>query len=154
MIRDYVLLDGLGGSGISLGSRVSIGAFSRLSVSGSLSILGKGILIGEDVAIGDFSHIGGAGGVSIGRDTIAGAYLSIHPENHNFDDITKPIRLQGVNRQGIVIGENCWIGAKVTILDGVKLGDGCVVAAGSVVRGHFPNNVIIGGVPAKILKQR
>ena len=52
------------------------------------------------------------------------------------------------------IGNNCWIGAKVTILDGTKIGNGCFVAAGAVVYGEYPDNVIIGGVPAKILKSR
>lgn len=49
---------------------------------------------------------------------------------------------------GVKIGNNCWIGAKAIILDGTKIGNGCIIAAGSVVRGEFPDNVIIGGVPA------
>lgn len=65
-----------------------------------------------------------------------------------------PIREQGVTRQGIDIGSDCWIGAKVTILDGVSLGRGCVIAAGSVVTRSFPEHAIIGGVPAKLLKMR
>ena len=52
------------------------------------------------------------------------------------------------------VGCNCWIGAKVTILDGARVGNGCIIAAGAVVRGEFPDNVIIGGVPAKIIKVR
>ncbi|MDE6764980.1 MAG: acyltransferase, partial [Duncaniella sp.] len=69
-------------------------------------------------------------------------------------DITIPIRLQGVSHKGIVIGKGCWIGAKTTFLDGTELGDGCIVAAGAVVRGKFPSNCIVGGVPAKIIKER
>ncbi len=46
--------------------------------------------------------------------------------------------------------QNCWIGAKVTILDGTIIGDNSVVAAGAVVRGQFPDNCVIGGIPAKI----
>ena len=65
-----------------------------------------------------------------------------------------PIRLQGVSHKGITIGRNCWIGAKATFLDGAEIGDGCIVAAGAVVRGTFPENVVIGGVPARILKTR
>ncbi len=64
------------------------------------------------------------------------------------------IRLQRVNHMGIRIGKNCWIGAKATILDRTIIGDGCIVVAGAVVSGIFPNNVIIGGVPAKILRSR
>ena len=51
-------------------------------------------------------------------------------------------------------GSNCWIGSKVTFLDGVKIGQGCVVAAGSVVTKSFPDFSVIGGVPAKMLKER
>ncbi|MCH1931715.1 acyltransferase [Shewanella sp. A25] len=153
-IGNYITLDGLGINGISIGEASSVGSFSLIKVSGSYAELGKGIQIGCNVGIGDFAHIGGAGGVVIGDDTIIGAYFSVHPENHNFDDLDKPIRSQGVNHQGITIGSNCWIGAKVTILDGSKVGNGCVIAAGAVVRGEFPDNCIIGGVPAKILKYR
>jgi acetyltransferase-like isoleucine patch superfamily enzyme len=70
------------------------------------------------------------------------------------DDLNLAIRLQGVSRKGIKIGKNCWIGSKVTILDGVEIGDSCIVAAGAVVNKSFPSNSVIGGVPAKILKSR
>lgn len=147
-------IDAMGKKGIVIGYSTSIGAYSHIKVSGSLINLGDGIEIGNHVGIGEFAHIGGAGGVLIGDDTIIGAYFSVHPENHRFDDIDQPIRLQGVTHQGIVVGNGCWIGAKVTLLDGTKIGNGCVVAAGAVVRGEFPNNAVIGGVPAKILKMR
>ena len=62
--------------------------------------------------------------------------------------------MQGVNRKGIKIGRDCWIGAKATILDGADIGDGCIVAAGAVVRGKIPPYSIIGGVPAKFIKER
>ncbi|WP_241910618.1 acyltransferase [Vibrio cyclitrophicus] len=153
-IGDYSTLDALGVHGLCIGSSSSIGAFSILKVSGTLTSVGKKIHIGKNVGIGEFAHIGGAGGVVIGDDTIVGPYFSVHPENHNYGDLNIPIRLQGVNRQAISIGSNCWIGAKVTVLDGAKIGNGCVVAAGAVVKGIFPDNVIIGGVPAKIIKSR
>lgn len=98
--------------------------------------------------------MGCAGGIEIGDDTIIGNYVSFHSENHNFQVRDIPIRLQGVNRKGIKIGQNCWIGAKATILDGTQIGNGCVIAAGAVVSGIFPDNVVIGGVPARIIKNR
>lgn len=144
----------LGVRGLIIGDHSSIGSNSIVSVSGSLSDLGSHIVIGARVGLGDFSHIGGAGGVTIGDDTISGAYLSIHPENHVFDDKNTPIRLQGVTRQGVRIGRNCWLGAKVTFLDGSAIGDGCVVAAGAVVRGVFGDNLLLAGVPAKVIRER
>jgi acetyltransferase-like isoleucine patch superfamily enzyme len=153
-IGDFVTIDGIGAEGITLGKATSIGAFSVLKVSGSLLSVGKGIAIGDNVGIGEFAHIGGAGGVKIGSDTIIGSYFSVHPENHIFSNIEQPIRLQGVTHQGISVGRGCWIGAKVTLLDGACIGDGCVVAAGAVVKGIFPNNVVIGGIPARVLKER
>lgn len=147
-------IDALGVNGLCLGNRVSIGINTTVIVSGSLKQLGKGITIGNNVGLGSHGFYGGAGGVEIGDDTIFGNYVSVHPENHNYRDLNTPIRLQGVNHKGIKIGRGCWIGAKATILDGADIGDGCIVAAGAVVRGKFPPNSIIGGVPAKIIKTR
>lgn len=152
-IKSGCIIDCLSEVGLTLGSGVSIGHYCIIKCSGSLHDLGYGITIGENVGIGDFSHIGGAGGVDIGADTITGAYLSIHPENHIFDDCSRPVRLQGVRRKGIKIGSGCWIGAKVTFLDGSSVGDGCVIAAGAVVTKSFPNRVVLAGVPARIIKR-
>lgn len=153
-IGEYVFISGLGRNGVVIDNRVSIGDFSRVIVSTSFNNIGDGIIIHNDVAIGEFAYIGGAGGVEIGASCIIGQYFSVHPENHIFSEIDSEIRHQGVERVGITIGSDCWIGAKVTILDGAIIGNGCVVAAGSVVNGTFPNNVVIGGVPARILKPR
>ena len=153
-VGDFSLLDCWGESGISLGDRTSIGRFCVLKVSGSLSNIGKGIIVGNNVGIGDFAHIGGSGGVTLGSDTICGPYLSIHPEEHLFSSESNLIRLQGVSRAGVKVGANCWIGAKVTILDGAQVGNGCVIAAGSVVNGKFGDNLVLGGVPARVLKAR
>ena len=64
------------------------------------------------------------------------------------------IREQGVNRKGIKVGNNCWIGAGAIFLDGSEIGDGCIVAANAVVTKKFLANSIIGGVPAKLIKVR
>jgi acetyltransferase-like isoleucine patch superfamily enzyme len=152
-LGDHVFISALGKKGISFGNNVGIGAFSRVVVSTSLNQLGEFIKIGNNVGIGEFAYLGGAGGLVIGDDCIVGQYFSCHPENHNYQDFILPIRLQGVNRKGIKIGNNCWIGSKVTILDGVTIGDNCVIAAGSVVTKDMPSNSIIAGVPAKVIKQ-
>jgi acetyltransferase-like isoleucine patch superfamily enzyme len=153
-IGDNTILSGLGTEGINIGNNVGLGAFSRVIVSTSLNDIGKGIQIGDNVGIGEFAYLGGAGGLDIGDNVIVGQYLSCHPENHNYQDINELIRNQGVNRKGIKIGANCWLGSKVTILDGVTIGTGSIIAAGAVVTTSFPANSIIGGVPAKLIKSR
>jgi acetyltransferase-like isoleucine patch superfamily enzyme len=153
-LDDFVFLSALGKGEIRIGDNSGIGAFSRIVISSSFNNLGAHIHIGKNVGIGEFAYLGGAGGLEIGDDCIVGQYLSCHPENHNCDSDEVMIRHQGVSRKGIKIGKNCWIGSKVTVLDGVVVGDNCVIAAGAVLTKSFPDNAVIGGVPARIIKYR
>jgi acetyltransferase-like isoleucine patch superfamily enzyme len=149
-----VHISALGKQGLLIGDNVSIGAFSRVVVSTSFNHLGEFIKIGNNVGMGEYAYLGGAGGLEIGDESIIGQYFSCHPENHVASDLDTAIRQQGVTRMGIKIGRNCWIGSKMTILDGVEIGDGSIIAAGAVVNKSFPANSVIGGVPAKLLKSR
>ena len=154
-IETDCVINALAKSGIVFGDNVSIQKRTIIECTGSLKHLGQGLVVGNNVGIGSNSFLGCAGGIEIGDDTIIGNYASFHSENHNFDKDDIPIRLQGVNHKGIKIGKDCWIGAKVTILDGTILGNGCVVAAGAVLNGkEYQSNSIIGGVPAKVIKSR
>lgn len=152
VIGDYTKIDGLGVKGVIIGRNCNIGAFCRIICSVNYRQAGDSIVIKDNVAIGEFSYVGGASKVVIGKDTIIGQYLSIHPENHIFQNKTIPIRMQGTTKKGINIGDNCWIGSKVTFTDGSSIGNRCVVGAGSVVTKKFPDNVLIVGSPAKIVK--
>ena len=149
-------INALSKNGLQCGYNVSMGFHTYIVLSGSLHDLANGMTIGNNVGLGSHGCYGvGVGSLEIGDNTIFGNYVSIHPENHVTDNVEVPIRLQGArSKGGVKIGENCWIGAKVTILDGTVIGNGCVVAAGAVVKGHFPDNSVIGGVPARILKMR
>ena len=151
-IGNYVNLYALGSGLLTIGNNVNIGSFSQVVISTTFSNLGRYIKIGDNVGIGEFCYLGGAGGLEIGADTIIGQYFSTHPENHIFEDATQLIRLQGVERLGIKVGNNCWVGSKVTILDGVVIGDNCVIAAGAVVTHSVANNVVVAGVPARVIK--
>ena len=153
-IHDGVVLNALSCEGISIGENCVIGSRSIMECTGGLSTLGKGIKIGDRTTFNNDCFFGAAGGIEIGSDVVAGQYVRFHSENHKYDDLEILIKDQGVIHKGIKIGNNCWIGSGAVFLDGSELGDGCVVAANAVVTKAFPENSVIGGVPAKILKYR
>lgn len=154
MVAKNCIIDALSTDGITFGNGVSVGRETSIECTGSIKQIGKGFKVGNNVGLGEKCHYGCAGGIEIGDNTIIGIYVTMHSENHIFADINVPIREQGVNHKGIRVGRDCWIGAKVTILDGAVIGNGSVVAAGAVVTGEFPDNCILGGVPARIIKYR
>lgn len=147
-------IDGYSRGAVSIGARSKIGDYSRVTVTSRMSLMGVGLRMGEDSALGDYAHVGCSGGVSIGNNVIGGPYVSFHSQNHVFSATDVPIRDQGTVEDPISIGDDCWIGAKATFLAGAVVGSGCVVAAGAVVRGSFPDNSVIAGVPAKIVASR
>lgn len=153
-IEDYVKIDALSKGGMIVGNNFSIGRNSIIECTGVLRELGESCEIGENVGIAANAFIAVRGNLKIGSNTIFGPGVSIHTENHNFSKLDVPIRLQGATRVGVEIGEDCWIGSKAVILDGVKIGNHVIVAAGAVVNKDVPDYAIVGGVPAKVLKNR
>ena len=154
-IDDHCVVNALSREGVVFGDHVSIQKRTVIECTGSLRYLGKGLVLGKNVGVGSNSFLGCAGGIEIGEDTIIGNFVSFHAENHNYSDPTLPIRAQGVSHVGIKVGKGCWIGAKVTILDGAIIEDGCIIAAGALVtQGRYQANSIYGGVPARFLKGR
>ncbi len=153
-IHDSVVIDALSTDGVKIGKNVVIGQRTEIECTGSLESIGKGVVIGDRTTFGRDCLFGAAGGIEIGKDVVAGQQIRFHSENHNYGDLGVLIREQGVSHKGIKIGNNCWIGAGAVFLDGAELGDGCVVAANAVVTKKFPNNSVIAGIPAKIIKTR
>ena len=153
-IGKRVSIDALSQEGIQLADNVKIGDYSQIIGTGSIRNMGVGLKIGKNSSFSEYSVFGSAGGIVIGEDVIAGQNIRFHAENHNYKDSNRIIREQGVNRKGISVGNNCWIGAGAVFLDGSSIGSGCIVSANAVVTKKFPDNVIIGGIPAKILKNR
>lgn len=153
-IEDGCSINALSKKGITVGNNFSLGRNSIIECTGVIRELGEELIIGENVGIAANAFIAMRGKVSIGDNTILGPNVSIHAENHNFEDINKPIRSQGATRRGVVIGKDCWIGSKAVILDGVNIGNHVIVAAGAVVNKDVPDYAIVGGVPAKIIKMR
>ena len=154
IIEDFVFMDALSQNGIVLGNNVTIAKFTSIQCTGVIHELGTGVTIGNNSAVGAYSFLGGQGGITIGNNVIMGPKVNIFSENHGFDDLSLPIRLQSTTRKGVVIDDNCWIGANSTILDGVHIGQGCVIAASSVVTKDLPVNSIAAGIPARVIRQR
>ena len=148
-------VDALAQSPVRLGDNVSLGRNTRIECTGSLRTIGRGLEVGNDVGLGSDCFYGCAGGIVIGADTIIGNLVTMHSENHRFARPDVPIRSQGVTHAGIRIGQDCWIGAKATILDGVELGSGSVIAAGSVVTaGTYEAGGVYAGAPARRVSSR
>lgn len=152
-IGDGTVVDGYARNGVVLSDGSRLGLNCVVTCTSHSSRYGAGFTLGRGSGLGDGCHVGASGGIAIGADVIAGPFVSFHSQEHRFDDPTTPIRLQGTIERGIVVADDCWIGARVTVLDGTTLGAGCVVAAGAVVRGEFPPRSLIGGVPARVLRE-
>jgi acetyltransferase-like isoleucine patch superfamily enzyme len=133
---------------------VKIGDDSRIEYGALISTHGGAVTIGARCFVGPYSVLYGHGGLTIGDDVLIGTHSVIVPSNHNFGDPSVPIRDQWTTDRGIVIESNVWLGARVTVLDGVTIGSGSVVAAGAVVAHDVASGSIVGGVPAKVIAQR
>jgi acetyltransferase-like isoleucine patch superfamily enzyme len=153
-IHDNCYINAISKAGIKVGDNFMLGRNSIIECTGVIRELGEGLTVGDHVGIGAYSFIMVRGEVRIGSNTITGPYVSMHAENHVYKDPERPIRLQGSTRKGIIIGEDCWIGAKATILDGVRIGNGCIIAGGAVVTKDVPDYAVVAGVPARIIRKR
>lgn len=153
-IARAVLIDARARDGIVLGDAVTVDERATLRASGVLRNLGEGIVVGDRTAIGLGNFVHGGGGVRIGNDCLLGPYVSVFSENHIADDPTRPIRDQGERRRSVVIDDDVWIGAGATVLSGVRIGRGAIVAAGAVVTSDVAPMTIVGGVPAQLIKHR
>jgi len=94
------------------------------------------------------------GGIRFGNNVLIGPYTVIHSGNHIFKDPHLPINKQGFIFRTIIIEDDVWIAAHCTILSGVSIGKGSVVAAGSVVTKDVPPYTIVAGVPARVISYR
>lgn len=140
------------GSRIEIGSGALIDSFVKIKPAG-----GSG-----DVRVGKNSYINSGcvlytgNGITIGDDVLIAANCTLAATNHAFERVDIPVRLQGFqpSRGGIVIEDDVWIGANCVLLDGAVVETGCVVAAGSVVRGRLIAHHIYGGNLAKKIGKR
>lgn len=109
---------------------------------------GRFITIGKNVFINHACSFLDMGGIVIEDDVLIGPRVNLVTENHPFD----PSNRKALVVKPVVIKKNAWLGAGVTVLPGVTVGENSIVAAGAVVSKDVPDNVVVGGVPAKFIK--
>ena len=122
----------------------------NVSIDDKAVILGcENICIGSDVSINAFVHIWGHGGVEIGNGSLIASHCSLTSLTHNPSVV--PYKDEVVSKK-IVIGKNVWIGSHSVIMPGITIGDNAIIGAGSIVTKDIPNNYIVSGVPAKLMR--
>ena len=140
---------------ISIGCDTMISAHVTLSagmVPDQQMLTDPVVSIGDRCLIGRGSAIVGHYRIDIGDDVYTGMNVYVTDQNHGYEDIRKPIGVQDPHDDPVVIGSGSWIGSGAVILPGARIGEHCVVAANSVVRGEFQPNSVIAGVPAKVVR--
>lgn len=129
------------------GDNVSIG-------SGVYLLAPEHLTIGANVSIHPMCYLDATGGIKIGDDVSIAHGVTIMSTTHETSDIGVPIKDQGIDRRRTVIEDNVWIGAKATVLAGITIHSGAIVAAGAVVTRDVPSYAIVAGVPARKLRTR
>lgn len=146
------------GSVIYRSSRMDVAPFNRFKI-GKNSVIEDFAVINNlvgDVIIGDDSRVGIAnviiGPVEIGKSVIIAQSVTISGLNHNYENISLPIKDQGVSTALVSVGDEVWIGANSVITQGVSIGKHSVIAAGSIVTHDVPEYSVVAGAPAKVVK--
>jgi acetyltransferase-like isoleucine patch superfamily enzyme len=155
-------LQGGGAKLISIGdytciqSHSILGCWERYNAFDGQQIFTPSITIGKNCSIGEYTQITSCNKITIGDGLLTGRYVYIGDNSHGGltweEADIPPIRRRLKTKGEIVIGNNVWIGDKVTILSGVIIGDNVIIGANSVVTHDVPSNTVAIGMPAKILK--
>ena len=136
------------------GSQLTIGEETSINHGAIVAATGGHIRIGARGYVGHYAVLYGGGGLTIGDDVLIGPGVLVAAANHRFERVDVPINQQAESRLGIVVESDVWIGGHAIIVDGVRVGTGAVIAAGSVVTRDVPPYTVVGGVPAQVIRRR
>ncbi|MFC1870798.1 acyltransferase [Chloroflexota bacterium] len=115
---------------------------------------GYNLEIGDNSGIGINARLNTSGGIIIGNNVMMGPEVVILSQDHKHTDLAKPMREQGYVKAPVIIENDVWIGIRVIILSGVRIGRSAIIGAGAVVTKDIPPFSIAGGNPAKLIKKR
>ena len=153
--EDYSEIHGLCSEGLNFGDYVTISRGVMIRASSYYGgDYGIGLTIGEHSSIGPYGYVGCSGRITIGKNVMFGPKCSLFAENHVFSDKQRSIKSQGVQQKGITIEDDCWIGSNVTILDGVIIGKGSVIGAGTLVTKDVPAGSVVVDQREKVIRER
>ena len=110
--------------------------------------IGAKTVFGQECTISAFQH------VSIGRECIVADRVMLIDFDHGVVETERPVRLQGIYKRDVNVGHNCWIGYGACILRGVTVGDNAIIGTSTVVTKDVPDNAVVAGAPARVLRMR
>ena len=139
---------------IGRGGRLVLGRWSWIghgcklrAHEGEIRIGAKSVL-GQECTISAFQH------VEIGRECVIADRVMLIDFDHGVVDVERPIRLQGIYKRDVRVGHNVWIGYGACLLRGVRVGDNAIVGTSAVVTREVPENAVVAGVPARLVRMR
>ncbi|HEX8054022.1 MAG TPA: acyltransferase [Thermoleophilaceae bacterium] len=133
---------------IELGRWSWLGHGTKIRCHEGVVSIGAKTVLGQECTISAYQH------VSIGRECVIADRVMLIDFDHGVVEVERPIRLQGIYKRDVRVGNNVWIGYGACILRGVTVGDNAIIGTNSVVTRDVPANAIVGGVPARLIRMR
>jgi acetyltransferase-like isoleucine patch superfamily enzyme len=136
------------GAEVRFGRFAWVGDGTKIRCHEGFVEIGQKTVLGQEVTISAYRHI------RIGEQCVIADRAMFIDFDHGVVDVEKPIREQGIYMRDVDVGSNCWIGYNACVLRGVRVGDNCVIGANAVVTEDVPDNAVVAGVPAKVIRMR
>jgi acetyltransferase-like isoleucine patch superfamily enzyme len=136
------------GATLRIGRWAWIGHGSKLRVHEGEVSIGAKTVMGQECTISAFQH------VSVGRECILADRVMLIDFDHGVVEVDRPIRLQGIYKRDVHVGHNVWMGYGACVLRGVTIGDNSIVGTSSVVTREVPQNAVVAGAPARLIRMR
>jgi acetyltransferase-like isoleucine patch superfamily enzyme len=136
------------GAKLKLGRWSWLGHGTKIRVHEGAVEIGAKTVLGQECTISAFQHI------SLGRECIVADRVMLIDFDHGVVEVERPIRMQGIYKRDVRVGHNCWVGYGACVLRGATVGDNCVIGANTVITRDVPDNAVVAGAPARIIRMR
>jgi acetyltransferase-like isoleucine patch superfamily enzyme len=133
---------------IELGRWSWLGHGTKIRCHEGVVSIGAKTVLGQECTISAYQH------VSIGRECVVADRVMLIDFDHGVVEVDRPIRLQGIYKRDVRVGNNVWIGYGACVLRGVTVGDNAIIGTSSVVTKDVPANAVVAGVPARVIRMR